>query len=46
MAPAIDLNADVGEGIDSDLELLAVVTSASVACGFHAGDDSKHARGL
>jgi UPF0271 protein len=40
MARAIDLNADVGEGVDGDLELLAVVTSASVACGFHAGDDS------
>jgi 5-oxoprolinase (ATP-hydrolysing) subunit A len=40
MARAIDLNADVGEGVDGDLELLAVVTSANVACGFHAGDDS------
>ena len=40
MARVIDLNADVGEGVDGDLELLAVVTSASVACGFHAGDDS------
>jgi 5-oxoprolinase (ATP-hydrolysing) subunit A len=40
MAHVIDLNADVGEGVDGDLELLAVVTSASVACGFHAGDDS------
>jgi 5-oxoprolinase (ATP-hydrolysing) subunit A len=40
MARAIDLNADVGEGVDGDLELLEVVTSASVACGFHAGDDS------
>lgn len=34
----IDLNADVGEGGD-DPPLLAVVTSASVACGGHAGDD-------
>jgi UPF0271 protein len=34
----LDLNADVGEGFDSDAELLAVVTSANVACGFHAGD--------
>jgi 5-oxoprolinase (ATP-hydrolysing) subunit A len=40
MARVIDLNADVGEGVEGDLELLAVVTSASVACGFHAGDDS------
>lgn len=34
---AIDLNADVGEGMD-DGELLSSVTSANVACGFHAGD--------
>jgi UPF0271 protein len=36
----IDLNADVGEGFDEDAALLAVVTSANVACGFHAGDAS------
>jgi len=39
----IDLNADVGEeagGPDGDGALLDVVTSASVACGFHAGDPS------
>ena len=34
----IDLNADLGEGGPADDELLAVVTSASLACGFHAGD--------
>lgn len=34
--PTIDLNADVGEGFDDGL--LEVVTSANVACGFHAGD--------
>ncbi len=39
----IDLNADMGEGfgaykIGHDEELLGVVTSASVACGLHAGD--------
>jgi len=33
----VDLNADVGEGFGHDGELLAVVTSANVACGFHAG---------
>jgi 5-oxoprolinase (ATP-hydrolysing) subunit A len=38
MARVIDLNADVGEGVDGDIDLLAFVTSASVACGFHAGD--------
>jgi UPF0271 protein len=40
MARVIDLNADVGEGVDGDLDLLALVTSANVACGFHAGDAS------
>ena len=38
MARVIDLNADVGEGVGGDIELLAFVTSANVACGFHAGD--------
>ena len=33
----IDLNADLGEEITDDSGLLAVVTSANVACGFHAG---------
>lgn len=33
----IDLNADLGEGVTDDPALLAVVTSANLACGFHAG---------
>ncbi len=38
---AIDLNADVGEGLDEvDQELLEVITSANVACGFHAGGEA------
>ena len=35
----IDLNADVGEGVTGDEALLDVVTSANIACGFHAGDE-------
>ncbi|MFJ8077659.1 LamB/YcsF family protein [Streptomyces sp. NPDC096176] len=40
---SIDLNADLGEGfgnwrLTDDKQLLSVVTSANVACGFHAGD--------
>jgi UPF0271 protein len=35
----IDLNADLGEGGAEDDDLLEVVTSASVACGFHAGSE-------
>ncbi|MEU6119906.1 5-oxoprolinase subunit PxpA [Streptomyces sp. NPDC047117] len=43
--PVIDLNADLGEGfgrwhLTDDDSLLSVVTSANVACGFHAGDPS------
>jgi UPF0271 protein len=39
----IDLNADLGEGfgawtLGDDDALLDVITSANVACGFHAGD--------
>jgi UPF0271 protein len=35
----LDLNADVGEGDpETDEGLLRLVTSANVACGFHAGD--------
>ncbi|MEU1825974.1 LamB/YcsF family protein [Streptomyces abikoensis] len=41
----MDLNADLGEGfgrwrLTDDDALLSVVTSANVACGFHAGDPS------
>ena len=34
----IDLNADLGEGCASDAELLTLVSSANIACGFHAGN--------
>lgn len=45
----IDLNADLGEGfgvwrLGDDDALLDVVTSANVACGFHAGDPATMAR--
>ena len=41
----IDLNSDLGEGFGAwsmgeDDALLEVVTSANIACGFHAGDPS------
>ncbi|MDE3721300.1 LamB/YcsF family protein [Nocardiopsis sp. N85] len=41
----IDLNSDLGEGfgrweLGDDRALLSIVTSANVACGFHAGDPS------
>ncbi len=34
----IDLNCDLGEGCAYDAELMPLITSANVACGFHAGD--------
>lgn len=34
----IDLNCDLGEGCASDAELMPLITSANIACGFHAGD--------
>ncbi|MCB1547928.1 MAG: 5-oxoprolinase subunit PxpA [Hyphomicrobiaceae bacterium] len=43
MAKRINLNADIAEGwgaydIGNDAEVMKVIKSASVACGFHAGD--------
>ena len=45
MRSTIDLNADLGEGfgvwsLGDDEAMLGLVSSASVACGFHAGDPS------
>jgi UPF0271 protein len=37
-AMEIDLNCDLGEGCPNDAELMELITSANVACGFHAGD--------
>ena len=34
----IDLNADVGESSGGDAALIAAISSANIACGFHAGD--------
>jgi UPF0271 protein len=38
MAAHLDLNADVGEGFPHDRALLRFLSSANIACGFHAGD--------
>ncbi len=45
MARSVDLNSDVGEGFGAwpggpDRELMNIITSANIACGFHAGDPS------
>lgn len=34
----IDLNADLGEGGSADAELMTLVSSVNIACGFHGGD--------
>ena len=35
----IDINCDMGENIGNDEELMLYITSANIACGFHAGDE-------
>jgi UPF0271 protein len=35
---SIDINCDLGEGAGCDAAVMPLITSASVACGFHAGD--------
>jgi UPF0271 protein len=35
----IDLNCDMGEGMDSDAAVFPFISSANIACGGHAGDD-------
>ena len=36
----IDINSDIGEGMDSQESLLPFLTSVNIACGGHAGDES------
>lgn len=36
---SIDINCDTGEGIGNDEELMPFITSVSIACGYHAGDE-------
>jgi UPF0271 protein len=47
----VDINSDMGEGfgayrIGDDDGILKIVTSANVACGFHAGDPTSWRRRL
>jgi 5-oxoprolinase (ATP-hydrolysing) subunit A len=35
----IDLNCDLGEGVGNDEDIMPYITSANIACGFHAGDE-------
>ena len=49
MKAVVDLNSDLGEGFGAytmgmDREVLKYVTSANIACGYHAGDQITMAR--
>ncbi len=35
---SVDLNCDLGEGYPADAALMPLITSANIACGYHAGD--------
>src|SRR3954462_15736126 len=34
-----DINCDMGEGIGNDEAIMPFITSANIACGYHAGDE-------
>ena len=40
----IDLNCDMGENIGDDEDIMPYITSANIACGFHAGDEKSMQR--
>lgn len=40
MKASIDFNCDLGEGMGNDADLMPHISSASIACGWHAGDAS------
>jgi len=42
----VDINGDMGEGIGDDAALMPLITSANIACGFHAGDAATMRRTL
>ena len=40
MLTRIDLNCDMGEGFETDEEIMPFISSANIACGGHAGDEA------
>src|SRR4030095_16258525 len=38
--PNIDINCDLGEGKPNDASIMPFISSANIACGYHAGDES------
>ncbi len=37
---SIDVNCDMGEGMPNDVALMPWISSANIACGYHAGDEA------
>ncbi|MEO6165927.1 MAG: 5-oxoprolinase subunit PxpA [Chitinophagales bacterium] len=35
----VDLNCDMGEGMKNDKQLMPLISSTNIACGYHAGDE-------
>jgi len=40
----IDINCDMGEGVGNEYLLMPFISSANIACGFHAGDEAEMKR--
>lgn len=40
MPMTVDLNCDMGEGLSNDALLMPYISSANIACGYHAGDET------
>jgi UPF0271 protein len=37
--PSIDINCDMGEGVGTDEDIMPFISSANIACGYHAGNE-------
>jgi UPF0271 protein len=37
--PTVDINCDMGEGMDNDAAIMPFISSVNIACGYHAGDE-------
>ncbi|HEY0433670.1 MAG TPA: LamB/YcsF family protein, partial [Chitinophagaceae bacterium] len=37
MITAVDINCDIGEGTGTDEQIMPFISSANIACGYHAG---------
>jgi UPF0271 protein len=37
---SVDINCDMGEGVGNDEEIIPFISSASIACGYHAGNEN------